>query len=192
MTSKFTVSFRDVFQEWTLRGNWILVNQNLETKSWKRCELLQYDDQTIKELIDDRICHTNTRFRNFKEKLLSLTTLFDFHKMATGITRIGILWKVQWNKGLVCRHLDNFFLPGKREEIPVGEFCLSKSIYRCWLPCAKAEGIAGCEQGWKQEYQGYVQNRSELGFLTVSAMKTEGHALKPGTPEHPKNPGSLN
>lgn len=39
-----------------------------------------YDDQTTKELVDDGICHTKTRFRTLKEKPLSLMTLFDFHK----------------------------------------------------------------------------------------------------------------
>lgn len=43
-----------------------------------------YDDQTTKELVDDEICHTNTRFRNLKEKPLSLMTLLDFHKWPLG------------------------------------------------------------------------------------------------------------
>lgn len=91
-----------------------------------------YDDQTPKELVDDEISHTNTRFRNLKEKPLSLMTLFDFHKWPLGSQELlGSFGKYSETKDLVCGHLEHFFLPGKREEIPVGVYCLSSLCIPC-------------------------------------------------------------
>ena len=71
-----------------------------------------YDDQTTKELVDDEISHTNTRFRNLKEKPLSLMTLFDFHKWPLGSQELlGSFGKYSETKDLVCGHLEHFFLP---------------------------------------------------------------------------------
>ena len=91
-----------------------------------------YDDQTTKEIVDDEISHTNTRFRNLKEKPLSLMTLFDFHKWPLGSQELlGSFGKYSETKDLVCGHLEHFFLPGEREEIPVGVYCLSSLCIPC-------------------------------------------------------------
>lgn len=89
------------------------------------------DDQTTRELIDDSICHINTRFRTLKENSLALVTLCDFHKWPLGSQELGSLRKYSETKDLVCGHLDQFFLPGEREEIPVGGVC---SSFLC-VPC---------------------------------------------------------
>ena len=86
------------------------------------------DDQTTRNLIDNTIQYINTRFSNLKEEPLSLMTVFDFHKWPLGSQELGTFGNNQIKK-LVCEHLDHFFLPEEREEIPA-EWILLKLFVR--------------------------------------------------------------
>ena len=78
-------------------------------------------------------------------------TVFDFHKWPLGSQELVTFGNSEI-KELVCEHLDHFFLPEEREEIPA-EWILLKLFVRslrtnplvqcrCLFTCAKAEAFS--------------------------------------------------
>ena len=89
------------------------------------------DDQTTRKLIDNTIHYINTGFSNLKEEPLSLMTVFDFHKWPLGSQELATFGNSEI-KELVCEHLDHFFLPEEREEIPAEWILWTLYSLSCW------------------------------------------------------------